>query len=195
MPDHGLHPRSVAELFALALALTLLWRVELEWHGWHGLIWVGYTHWAVPIGAALFLGWVSRTEMARVHGHRWGLIGLAVPFAVFTLWTQSFALRGALARFGNPLLLGIAAANTLFMAPSAFAIGRLTRHPLPWWTLPVSWFLVAGHLFLASVVFGIDLIHAVKTGWSIPFVVFGLGLPWTARAGALATVEPPGSAS
>jgi hypothetical protein len=178
----SLHPRHLAELVALSVLLTVLWRVELGWHGWHGLIWVGVTHWAVPIGAGLFLAWLLRTEMARVHGHRWGLLGLALPFALFTLWTQSYALRGALARFGNPLLLGIAAANTLGMAPVAFAIGRVTRHPLPWALLLPSTLLVAGHLLWAQLLFGVDLVHAVKTGLSIPFVVFGLGLPWTARA-------------
>lgn len=178
---------------ALALATTALWRAETAWHGWEGLLWVGYTHWAVPIGAAMFLTWVATSPMARIHGHRWGLIGLAVPFAAFTLWTQSWALRGALARFGNPLLLGIAVANTVFMAPNAFAIGRVTRHPLPWWSLVASTALVTLHLPLASLLFGIDAVHAVKTGLSIPFVVIGLGLPWTARAHLQATSERPGS--
>ena len=31
----------------------------MEYHGWTGLIWLGYFHWAVPAGFGLFLIWAN----------------------------------------------------------------------------------------------------------------------------------------
>lgn len=42
-------------LLFLAVFLGLLWRIEVEVHGWQGLIWVSYFHVAVPVGFGLSL--------------------------------------------------------------------------------------------------------------------------------------------
>ncbi len=44
---------------SVALLAGLLWRAEVEWHGWAGLTWLDHFHWAVPIGVLLFLGWLA----------------------------------------------------------------------------------------------------------------------------------------
>ena len=46
-----------------------LWRAELEWHGWTGLLWLGYFHLAVPAGAAAFIAWVVwvNRHLERCH--------------------------------------------------------------------------------------------------------------------------------
>lgn len=46
-------------LLWLALVCGGLWRWEVEYHGWRGLIWVSYFHYAIPIGFGLFLLWAN----------------------------------------------------------------------------------------------------------------------------------------
>ncbi|MBU1076717.1 MAG: hypothetical protein KKH98_05450 [Spirochaetes bacterium] len=37
---------------------AVLWRAEIELHGWEGLTWITYYHWAVPAGILLMAGWI-----------------------------------------------------------------------------------------------------------------------------------------
>ncbi|MEI2675469.1 MAG: hypothetical protein V9F05_15640 [Chitinophagaceae bacterium] len=46
-------------LTLLSLLCGLLWRIEVAYHGWTGLIWLKYFHWAVPVGFGLFLIWAN----------------------------------------------------------------------------------------------------------------------------------------
>jgi hypothetical protein len=42
-----------------ALLVGLVWRLELEYHGWAGLTWLTYTHYAIPAGFLLFMVWAN----------------------------------------------------------------------------------------------------------------------------------------
>jgi len=51
---------SVASLIALSVVCGLIWRIEIEYHGWTGLIWLSYFHFALPIGFGLFMLWANQ---------------------------------------------------------------------------------------------------------------------------------------
>ena len=55
-------------LWAVAFVIALAWRIEVEWRGWHGLGWIGYTHLAIPFGGMLFLAWVWWASKSHEHG-------------------------------------------------------------------------------------------------------------------------------
>ena len=97
----------LVELVALAALLGVVWRGEVEWHGWDGLRWVGYFHWAVPVGGIAFLAWLASTPVVRAVGRRWGLLGIALPHAVLSIWLTHECLFGMFNRFavGAPFFL------------------------------------------------------------------------------------------
>ena len=49
----------ISTLIALAIFSGLLWRIEVELHGWTGLIWLSYFHFSIPAGFGLFLLWAN----------------------------------------------------------------------------------------------------------------------------------------
>ncbi|MFM7023289.1 MAG: hypothetical protein ACKOXB_09940 [Flavobacteriales bacterium] len=49
----------LASLIVTAILCGFLWRVEVEYHGWQGLIWISYFHMAIPVGFTLFLLWTN----------------------------------------------------------------------------------------------------------------------------------------
>lgn len=51
--------RKTISLLALAIASALLWYIEVIHHGWSGLTWISYFHWAIPIGVGSFVLWAS----------------------------------------------------------------------------------------------------------------------------------------
>ncbi|MCB9677170.1 MAG: hypothetical protein H6737_18780 [Alphaproteobacteria bacterium] len=176
----------LVELVALAALLGVVWRGEVEWHGWDGLRWVGYFHWAVPVGGIAFLAWLASTPVVRAVGRRWGLLGIALPHAVLSIWLTHECLFGMFNRFavGAPFFLLVLFANAFFAPVVAWGVGRVLHHPLPAWSLLASVTLSVGTPFLAYAALGVidplhaDAIHAVKTGMAVPFVVLAFGLPW-----------------
>ena len=64
-------------LFIISLSCWGIWISELLIHGWNGLVWISYFHYAVPIGILLVILWLtyytnhdflSRFKMAALLG-------------------------------------------------------------------------------------------------------------------------------
>jgi hypothetical protein len=47
----------ILSLIIVSIISGIIWRLEVEYHGWHGLTWLTYFHLAIPIGFGLFLVW------------------------------------------------------------------------------------------------------------------------------------------
>ena len=167
--------KPLVSLVLLGLGCGLLWYAEVLWLGWDGLIWTRYTHLAPFVGAAAFLAWLAWTPTARSQPRRAGLIGLAALWAALCIWRQEVTWR-AFAGLMDPLAFPELVASTLAMPAGAFCIGYALGYRLRLWTLPVSVLLVVMHMIVPPL-FG-DVIHSIKAGWSVPWVVIGLGLPW-----------------
>lgn len=186
-------------LLVLALASGVTWRAELELRGgWQGLKWIGYFHWAVPVCVFAFIVWVVCVARVRrpcmftaalvgfaVAGYR----GVDVIFLhFFGGWLPGMFVMGLRDNFGPEVvswiyLSGFAVLWSLI--PPAFCL--LCRA----FGVPVT----IGHALSSAVLFTVswpvaivvreffeqrgspDLIHALKSGFVIPFLVFSLGLP------------------
>lgn len=76
---------SILLLALFALLAGLIWRMEVEYHGWKGLIWLSYYHYAVPVSVALFLIW-SNLNLELSPKRRIALNLICIVFAIALLY-------------------------------------------------------------------------------------------------------------
>ncbi len=188
-------------LIAISVLSAAIWYAEVWLRGWAGLDWISYFHLALPAGLTMFLFWVTHQAdfrgpirpylfLAGIAGFsgvsylliRWGIYshygsawaGLMVPeslspslrwlvmnsiYFTVTLIPPAFWLISRL--FGIRLRLrNLALGLSLYLLaiPSAILVLHLIPHP--------------GHA---------DALHALKTGFCIPLLMIGLGLPFCYR--------------
>lgn len=189
-------------LLLLALCSGVAWRAELELRsGWASLAWLGYFHWAVPICAFAFLVWVvcvARVRRPFAFASCLLVFSVAAYFAVDFVSHLFFAagpsgMRTVFFLGGGDLDAGF---RRLWILPLAV--------PLFWVLLPLVFCgicrgfgvpitvraaLLSAAFFIVSWPLAIfirsffeqrgsaDLIHALKSGFLVPFLVVSLGLP------------------
>ncbi len=187
------HPRTT--LLLIALLSGIAWRAELEMTtGWASLDWIGRFHWAIPAGELAFILWVlSVTRVPRPA---------AFAAALFMYSTAGYFIVEILlkAAFGRWIILSDEAESALvrqmytqkltyflllILVPLTFGLlcrifGVRVR------ILPVlasailfmlSWHIASYAFFYAEGHGDPDLIHALKSGYIIPLLIFSLGLP------------------
>ncbi|MFO0649356.1 MAG: hypothetical protein U0326_24145 [Polyangiales bacterium] len=181
--SHGL------SLVAVAVVSGLLWRAEVELHGWAGLAWTGYFHLAVPASVALFLGWVAWWIDAPTRAHRIRAVVALALYAAAAVPATEWSLRIAFGCFGFLWDFWWLALWWWLLAPTTVA-GLLVacRAPPGWRRWLASQALFALAPWLATIAIGVfpqhghsDLIHAVKSGAIVPFLVVALGVGVRAR--------------
>lgn len=180
-------------LVLLAVLCGLLWRWELEYHGWAYLNWITYFHWAIPASFALFLIWanafVTLTTKARI------LINLgAIGYGILIYYLVYISLVTAHSR-GSILLSNDISTFTFAL----IIIGQLLIVP----TIPVCIFLVLKKIkqapkpsYLIMSIVGVvlsapiaewllaytnhigsdDFIHTIKSGYLMALLTFSFGL-------------------
>lgn len=195
--------RASAALLSLAVVGVmgaLGWRLEVEYHGWAGLTWLGYFHWAIPFGVALFVLWAALVSDARGPAGRAGLAAslalAAVPLYGLTLWalSQRFITGPTAFVAQSPSWepwLALAVLNLPVIPAAAALIARRFGIRPSWRRL-----LVAVGLWYAGPVIAIallrvtghrgasDLIHTLKSGLVVPFLVGALGVIFLPTAAA-----------
>jgi hypothetical protein len=178
------------------------WRLEVEYHGFAGLGWLGYFHWAIPLGAALFAAWAALVADVGGPGRRAALAAslllAAVPLYAWTRWTLALlfitgpAAFVARASWWGPLLEApalVAALAALPVVPAAALLivrrfgvrpswRRLLAAAGSWYAAPI---LAMALLRITGHPGGSDLIHAIKSGFVVPFLVGALGVMVVAR--------------
>jgi hypothetical protein len=200
-------PLALSSLAVLAVVAGIGWRLEVELHGWAGLGWLDYFHWAVPASVALFIGWVSAVAPIRPGRLRRALvIKLVVAAAILgPLFVLSLRISLAAGSRATVLLaypswvVGLLRTSILVVAPVVpITMCSLARRL----DAPPSLLRCAGSiaLFLGAVplalplleMFGqpghVDVVHAIKSGFAVPWMVIALGLPFLpvgARQGPL----------
>jgi len=191
-------------LVAVSLAAAGLWRAEVEWHGWDGLIWLRYFHWAVPISAGVFIAWIAVFCGAHPWWKRASLVAAEVVFAIVALWAAEatmwwyfgngpWPVERMLFIFAYHVRLGpwrlILPGYTLFIVyplvpilgcviARAFGACRTWKHWL------VSNVVFLGAYPVAYAAMGLTRfgwnhdasIHTIKTGFIVPLLVVGLGI-------------------
>jgi hypothetical protein len=166
-------------LLLLAVSAGIAWRVELERRsGWDGLAWIGYFHWAVPLCVGLFIAWT--VWAARVRHPAVFVLALTC-FAAAGYSVVSLAVHLMYSRFGSIKTFGIAISVwplipllfcLLFGAPISLgrAIGSTALFVVSW---PAAIFVRGFFEQIGAP----DVIHAVKSGFVIPFLILSLGFP------------------
>lgn len=177
--------RARLALLAVALLAALGWRLELEYRGWHGLVWITYCHYAIPVGALLFAAWLYRYAPVRRPAvlALGSLLLTAAAYhglyvALHILYSR-WPLDQYVYAFGY--LCGFAA---LFLYPlTHWGLARLLGHrPRLWPTLAAFALYLAAIPLTLTLLDAIgqtssDLLHAIKSGLVIPPLILTLGWP------------------
>ncbi|UTW61427.1 hypothetical protein KFE98_15625 [bacterium SCSIO 12741] len=182
-------------LILSGLLAGLIWRLEVEYHGWAGLKWISYFHYSIPAGILLFFVWsnaqIQLTAKKRLFFNLSGLV-----FTVVVLGLLELSLRGAFISGPSAFIHHMTAPRWLLFASQ---YGILILLPL----IPIGLFFMIRlfgmrppyrNLFfsLAGLVVsvpicvllldlvnhrgGADEIHALKSGFIVPFWFFFLGI-------------------
>ena len=195
-------------LVAVALVCAGAWRAEIEYHGWLGLTWIGYFHWAVPFGVGLFIFWVvffnnTLTRSLKViFAYALGGVGLVGVFAaswsltilcdagprtfmryvMVPSWERTMDSTIAVVWLVSvPVLL----ASVAHFAGLRMTWRRLALSELIWLGAPLFGMLVIAVFFPhghAGHPYDPDFIHAIKTGFVIPPLIVALGILFLPRS-------------
>ena len=184
-------------LVAIALLSAVIWRAEVEYHGWEGLTWIGYFHWAIPAGAVLFIGWVVAVNRQMSRFRR---VGLAVVLAVgFVLccqiaeWSLNY-LENWRVRVQNYeegwmfIKLSLASVLLILFPHAAAGIAEAFGLRVTWHRFAISqlFYLASAPVAMLALLMThhrteVDFIHTIKSGFIIPFLVVALGILFLPR--------------
>jgi hypothetical protein len=193
--------RSVT-LILLALSAGMAWRVELEFRsGWDGLAWLDYFHWAPPVCVLAFVVWAVCVAPVR----RPLMFASALSmFAVAAYIAVDFAFRIYFARGPYAMITVINLGGGDFEAGLERMRILATAGPVCWALIPLAFcaicrgfgaaiklraalssavlFVISWPIATILITFSehrasADFIHALKSGFVIPFLVVSLGLP------------------
>lgn len=188
--------RQIRLLILTGIAAGILWRVELELHGWAGLDWIGYFHWAIPASSALFLGWLLWFLPTSSKVKRIAFVLTAAIVGVIWFRVALFALVYRFNTGPSALIKVIALGDNTYAvyANTIDVVVPVTPLLLAGLLLAFRMKPKAGDLVVAILIYtlacpvsiailaavdhrgGADAIHTIKSGVIIPFLVIGLGI-------------------
>ncbi len=181
-------------LFIIAILCGAIWRIEVEYHGWNGLNWIGYYHWAVPISLIIFLFWANLLFDFSLK-KRLAINAAALLISAFLLyWLSKFLVflfnagpSAMLMHFQmgewTRLFYSYAIYILIPLFPiSAAIILRLANVKCSWYYVAISVIAMFLSIPLACYILdwtnhigGANYIHAIKSGVLIPFSLFSMG--------------------
>jgi hypothetical protein len=189
----------LTSLFIVGVASAAAWLLEVHLRGWAGLQWINYFHLAVPCGTLLFLLWLNvHCGIASLPRRLTYLILVAVfavgaylvagwslcwHFGGIRVWMpfDEWPLTYRLSLFSIYLIFP-AIPVTFLLLSRCFGVrfrklGIVVGMAIYLLAIPLAMLIIAvvGHRGQA------DSIHAIKTGFCIPFLMAGLGLPFVFR--------------
>jgi hypothetical protein len=171
-------------LAVLAVLSGVAWRVEVEAHGWVGLTWAGYFHWAVPAAIVAFLAWVAWWIDAPTPRHRLAAVGALAAYAAAAAPATEQSLRMTFGLWLAPPGFVILLFGWWLLAPTTVAGLLVLCRAAPGWR---RW-AASQALFVAAVPFACalievlpqhgehDLLHTLKSGLLVPPLVLALGV-------------------
>lgn len=190
-----INKQPIASLITIAFTCGLLWRMELEYHGWRGLTWISYFHYAIPIGFGVFLLWanqlitISRKERIFINMLAI-LLGVLLYIGLKVSLTYRFSSGSSalLAFMVEPAWKTTLFKYAIFLIIPAFPI--CAYFILKAFKYQPSFKLLV--MVLIGIIISIpisitllsainhkgehDFIHSIKSGILIPFWVFSIGL-------------------
>jgi hypothetical protein len=184
-------------LIILAIICGVLWRAEVEYRGWAALTWISYFHYAVPAGFILFLLWANSTKSVSIQKRI--LINLvSIPFLFIVHIAFKTTLNHMFMSGPSMFLMTIISRTSelelffiqysvvplLFLIPwGTYLILRIFKlHPeLKYlrWSVAGMFLSIPASLLILKVtnhLGGPNVIHSIKSGIIIPFIVISFGL-------------------
>lgn len=183
----------ISALVAIGLAAAALWRIEVEAHGWYGLIWISYFHWAIPAGVIMFAAWLSVFSAVHPTAKR---IAFSIAFIVFA--AAAYLLAHKLAvwheyppfiwELERPIWTWVGYLAIFPYIPLVYILFLLLAKsfgasvPRRGVALGACLWLIAFPLSMALLALvkhkgDSDMLHAIKSGFVVPFLIVSLGLP------------------
>lgn len=192
----------LVSLVSTGIIAGIIWHLEVLYHGWQGLNWLRYFHWALPISTVLFCGWLLLIlDIQPIKRRAWfvfiaGVYSVIIyiisyyfmafaytrgPQALFLL--VEFGVFYLVSRYLFLLLPGIIVAGSYLI--TRFFIKELSIRKF---AISIVFFYLAIPLSILILIYfqgsiydypiQADFIHAIKTGIIIPFIIFALGYPY-----------------
>lgn len=182
-------------LIIVALTAGLIWKAEVEYHGWGGLTWLSYFHFAIPTGFGLLLLW-SNAFIELNFKRRILLNIIVILYAAilyyalldglsFTFATGPTAMLYYFSTSGWGLFLYMLAAPICFLTLPVviLLLGSIFEQSihLRYFLFSILGILISPFIAILILDFtnhsgGADGIHIIKSGVIIPFLVFFIGL-------------------
>jgi len=181
-------------LVCFSILSIVIWRTEVEFHGWKGLIWLSYFKMSIPICLSLFVIWInvfftfgSIAERGKINVVLviWVLIGTIAAIATLelTFITGPSAMFLFVSDYDIILLRAMQLCVLLLPLIALFSL-RLLRIRIPVIYISISYFLFLAAFPISTFLLDVlnhkgspDFIHAVKSGFVFPILFFSLGLP------------------
>lgn len=184
----------ILTLALTAILIGVIWRLEIEYYGWEGLIWVTYFHYAVPLGLLIFIIWANLNLTLTINKRIWlNVIGLIFGVVSFYFIESSLSLTFV----GGPSALFLMSLPTWklytlvfahlvlipFLAIGSFILLKLFKQPVSWLKLAIAIVVMVIAVPCSIWILELmehkgshDIIHTLKSGMVIPFIVFAVGL-------------------
>lgn len=171
---------------AFGIFSALLWRAEIELHGWAGLGWTNYFHWAEATGVLLFIGCVLAVATAYdpppTRARLWVLGATLLAMASLAFWWTHAAIffwYGLWWPTPEMALEAKKAVASLALTPVLVTIAlRVASHIRPGWGITLAaCVLYSSALPLACWAQDISPEEAIKRGLCIPLLFCALALP------------------
>lgn len=188
----------LVSLLFISIVSAVAWRVEIEWHGWTGLIWLRYFHLALPFGVLLFIGWaifwcdVQPRRRQALFGISLVATGVILSFLTvivlhyhFLTGPSAFVTMLSLGEIKFALLGGSLYIVWPFVPTVAWIVLKLynTNTRIMSLLLSIVVFVCAFPVAISILAMldhrgGTDMIHAIKSGIIIPWLIIALGIPY-----------------
>lgn len=186
---------SYLSLILLALLCGIIWRIEIEYHGWKGLIWLSYFHIAIPIGFGLFLLWANLCIELKMN-KRIQLNITAILFGIFIYFWLKISLYYLFNPGSSALILEMQTPRWIFFVFRYSIFILIPLLPIGTYTIlnifkikrPIKQLFYAILSILIAVPISVILlkisnhkgahnyIHSIKSGYIIPLIVISIGL-------------------
>lgn len=187
----------ILTLLMVGTLSAILWRVEVEYHGWEGLIWVSYFHWAIPCGVLLFATWLCFFCGVKPFKKRVLFVSIFILFSavsyVLTYDSVTVYYSGWIGLIELPWWYWIRLYLIYLIVPSVsilfLVISRLFSDSVTLRRSVLSLSVYALAFPVAILLLEItqhrgrpDVLHAIKSGFVIPFLILSLGIPFVFKS-------------
>lgn len=180
-------------LIFFSLLTFIFWRLEIEFHGWKGLIWLSYFQKSIFLNLFLFILWVNIffNLKNKLLANFFLIIWIILATVAFIMSLQSlfsvgfnFGYHFSMSKFQLTLLHFCRFIFLPFFPMISILSLRLINIKVKFKYIILSQILYLSAfpiaiflLYLLSHKGGPNLIHALKSGFVFPFLFFSLGLP------------------